>query len=104
MDNVITRVLGCDVNAGNRSSYRPLHLAASSGHRWLVDNLLLRGADPHVRNDCGLRPSDCAILRGFLYDFLSSISIYNIMICVGHIRIANLLKKAEKNHSSGECN
>jgi len=49
---------------GNAGGYRPLHLAAARGHRWLVDNLLRRGADADLCDLSGFRPEDCARVRG----------------------------------------
>ncbi|XP_046652604.1 26S proteasome non-ATPase regulatory subunit 10-like [Daphnia pulicaria] len=40
--------LGCDVNSRNEFGFTPLHWAATTGEKWLVDHLLKRGADPFI--------------------------------------------------------
>ncbi|KZS07128.1 Uncharacterized protein APZ42_029295 [Daphnia magna] len=39
---------GCDINSRNNFGFTPLHWAATTGEKWLVDHLLKRGADPSI--------------------------------------------------------
>ena len=55
---------GADVNAKQRHGWTPLHGAAHSGDRELVELLLARGADPSVRHQEGKTALDLAREQG----------------------------------------
>jgi ankyrin repeat protein len=56
---------GADPNEGNKAmKSTPLHCAAWNGHADCVSELILRGANPHVKNQDGLTPLDAALRDG----------------------------------------
>ena len=85
------------MNAANQSGYRPLHWAASYGHRWLIESFLLRSANPSVRNCHGLLPSECAFLRGkqLVVGLLDTLLITDALTLLGQDRAGRLLQEAE---------
>ena len=55
---------GADADAGEESGYSPLMMASSRGDRWVVDELLARGADPEAELFLGFTAIDYAIGYG----------------------------------------
>ncbi|KAF8834090.1 ankyrin, partial [Paxillus ammoniavirescens] len=53
-----------DLNAKNWDSSTPLHSACYAGHINIVELLLKKGADPHVRTKWGKTPLDIAHREG----------------------------------------
>ncbi len=56
---------GADINARDQRQDTPLHVAAVTGNRELVDLLLQWGADPFARNAYGDTPLDLARQAGY---------------------------------------
>ncbi|XP_057364985.1 26S proteasome non-ATPase regulatory subunit 10-like [Daphnia carinata] len=48
---------GCDINSRNNFGFTPLHWAATTGEKWLVDHLLKRGADPSILTSLSRAPA-----------------------------------------------
>jgi len=72
---------GMDLDQMDVSGNTPLHLAARTGKTKTASALLNLGASVNMKNDMGMKPSDCAIIRGkdstaeFLLMFETSLGI-----------------------------
>ena len=65
----LLRGLSFDLEAPNFNALdfhgnTPLHAAAQGGHRLVVEDLLLWGADPQIRNSAGWTPAELAATNG----------------------------------------
>jgi len=72
---------GLELDQMDVSGNTPLHLAARTGKTKTASALLNMGASVNMKNDMGLKPSDCALIRGkdstaeFLLMFETSLGI-----------------------------
>lgn len=67
----VARKSGIDVNVQNKNGDTLLHVCARFGREDAVREMLCEGANPNVKNNLGLKPSDVAKQKNF--DYISSV-------------------------------
>ena len=55
---------GADVNAKNRQTWTPLHVALWDGHKVVAEELIAKGADVNVKDNRGYTPLHFAAIKG----------------------------------------
>jgi ankyrin repeat protein len=81
-----------DVNAADREGTTPLHAACYGERRGAIDALIGAGADPRLKDDMGLRPSDLVkdpALKLILEEAIVKIEVSELVERLADVRMEN---------------